>query len=135
MIDRSTPAGSKASAMLADAAVAWLTTVRSDGQPQASPVWFVVDDDDFLIYSMPTQRVRNIGTHPKVAVNLESNDGSDVVSVEGTARIVNGPSSLDHEAYMTKYRSMIERMGSTPEEFASAYSIPIRVTPTRWRVY
>lgn len=135
MIDRSTPAGAKAARLLADGVVLWMTTVRADGQPQASPVWFVIDDDEFLVYTMPTQRVRNIGSGAKVALNLDSNEGSDVVTIEGTARIVEGPSCVDHAGYMAKYRSRIEQMGSTPAEFARAYSIPIRVTPTRWRVY
>ena len=31
----------------------WFTTVREDGMPQPTPVWFVRDGDSFVIYSMP----------------------------------------------------------------------------------
>lgn len=125
----------KAMALAADAVVMWMTTVRPDGQPQSSPVWFVVDDGEFLIYSMPSQRIENIAANPQVALNLDSNEGSDVVSIEGTARIVTGPANLDHPDYQEKYGARIEQMGTTREVFSAAYSIPIRVTPTRWRVY
>ncbi|HEX9977733.1 MAG TPA: pyridoxamine 5'-phosphate oxidase family protein [Acidimicrobiia bacterium] len=125
----------KAMALVADAVVMWMTTVRPDGQPQSSPVWFVVDDGEFLIYSMPSQRIENIAANRQVALNLDSNEGSDVVSIEGTARVVDGPANLDQPDYQKKYGAMIEQMGTTREEFSTAYSIPIRVTPTRWRVY
>ena len=129
------PKVAKAMALAADAVVMWMTTVRPDGQPQSSPVWFVVDGGEFLIYSMPSQRIENIAANPRVALNLDSNEGSDVVSIEGTARIVTGPANLDHPDYQEKYGAMIEHMGTTREVFSTAYSIPIRVTPTRWRVY
>lgn len=136
MIDPTTPEGAKAAALLADATVVWLTTVRADGQPQASPVWFVVDDGDFLVYSIDgTARTRNISRNPLVSLNLDSDAGSDVVTIEATARIVDGPDSLDHPAYQAKYASGIARIGHTPESFAARYRVPIRITPTRWRVH
>jgi PPOX class probable F420-dependent enzyme len=136
MLDPSTPAGSKAAALLEDAVVIWLTTVDAGRRPKASPVWFVVDDGEFLIYSLAdTPRVRNIRTNPQVSLNLDSRDGGDVVVIEGVARIVDGVSSVDHAAYQDKYRSRIADMGYTPAQFAAGYPTSIRVTPTRWRVH
>jgi PPOX class probable F420-dependent enzyme len=72
--------------------VIWLTSVRPDGQPQTSPVWFVWDEDpeEFLIYSMPaSQKVPNIRTHPKVSLNFRGDEmGGDVATIEGEARLV-----------------------------------------------
>lgn len=136
MLDRSTPKGAKGAALVDDAYVLWLTTVSPQGQPQSSPVWFVTDDEGFLIYSLDgTPRTRNIAANPKVSLNLDSNAGADVVVVEGTARIVAGPDSLDNPAYQEKYRTGIERIGHTPESFAARYSVPVRVEPARWRIH
>lgn len=136
MFDRSTPEGAKGAALVDDAYVVWLTTVRPNGQPQASPVWFVVEDDEFLVYSLDgTARTANISANPRVSLNLDSNAGSDVVAIEGTARIVDGPSSVDHPAYQEKYASGIGRIGHTPESFADRYSVAIRITPKRWRIH
>ena len=136
MLDRSTPSGAKGAALIEGAYVAWLTTVRANGQPQSSPVWFVIDGDDFLIYSLPdTARTANLDANPRVSLNLDSNAGSDVVVVEGTAKIVDGPRSVDHPGYQEKYREGMPRIGHTPESFADRYSIPIRVTPIRWRIH
>jgi PPOX class probable F420-dependent enzyme len=136
MLDPSTPAGSKAAALLEDAVVIWLTTVDAKGQPKASPVWFVVEDGEFLIYSLAnTSRVRNIRANPQVSLNLDSREGGDVVVVEGVARIVDGVSSEEHAAYQDKYRSHIASLGYTPAQFAAGYPTSIRVVPTRWRVH
>ena len=135
-LDPDTPRGRKAAALLADAVVVWLTTVSPGGRPQPSPVWFVVDDGDFLVYSLEgTPRTRNIAANPSVSINLDSNAGSDLVIVEGTARIVDGPSSVDHAGYQSKYARRIPAIGHTPESFAARYPVAIRITPGRWRVH
>ena len=124
----------KAAALLEDAVVAWLTTVSPSGQPQSSPVWFVIDDGEFLIYSLAdTPRIRNLAANPRVSVNLDSNEGGDVVTAEGIARIVDGPPSSEHARYQEKYLHRIERMRYTAGTFADAYPVPIRIEPTRWR--
>jgi PPOX class probable F420-dependent enzyme len=136
VFDRSTPEGIKGAELVDDAYVVWLTTVRPNGQPQASPVWFVIDEEEFLVYSLDgTARTTNIASNPRVSLNLDSNAGSDVVTVEGDARIVEGPSSLDHPGYQEKYAAGIRRIGHTPESFAERYSVPIRITPRRWRIH
>jgi len=126
----------KAAALLEDAVVVWLTTADPSGQPQSSPVWFVLDDGEFLIYSLEdTPRTRNLRTNPLVSLNLDSNEGSDVVIAEGVARIVDGPASNEHLAYQEKYLHHIEHMGYTIDDFAAAYPVPIRIEPVRWRSY
>lgn len=136
MLDPSTPSGAKAKALIDDAYVVWLTTVRPSGQPQSSPVWFVIDDDEFLVYSLDgTARTANLAANSQVSLNLDSNAGADVLVVEGTARIVDGPSSLEHADYQAKYHDGILRIGHTPESFAARYPVPIRITPIKWRVH
>jgi PPOX class probable F420-dependent enzyme len=122
---------------LAREPIIWLTTVRSDGQPQTSPVWFVWDGVSFLIYSMPSsQKVPNIRGNPRVSLNLDGNGtGGGIVSIEGEARIDDGPPILEVPTYVEKYTEMIRAMGAEPEPFAKEYSTSIRVTPTRRRIY
>ena len=88
MFDTTTEAGKRAEVRLREE-ISWMTTVRSDGQPQTVPVWFLWDDEGFLIYSQPNrQKLKNISQNPHVGLNLNSNDqGGDVVRLEGTARI------------------------------------------------
>jgi PPOX class probable F420-dependent enzyme len=118
--------------------IAWLTTVRHDGQPQSVPVWFLWEGETFLIYSQPDrQKLRNIHQNPRVALNLNSNPrGGDIVRIEGTAGIVEDTPPADEvPEYVQKYQAAIARIGFDPPGFAQAYSVPFRVTATRWQVW
>jgi PPOX class probable F420-dependent enzyme len=138
MLDTTTEAGIRAERRLCEEEIAWLTTVRADGQPQSVPVWFLWAEETFLIYSQPDrQKPRNISRNPRVDLNLNSNaHGGDVVRVEGTATIVeNAPPATEIPEYVEKYRAAIARIGFDLEGFARAYSVALRVMPTRWQVW
>ena len=138
MFDTTTEAGKRAESRLNKEKIAWMTTVRSDGQPQTVPVWFLWDDDGFLIYSQPDrQKLRNIARNPRVGLNLNSNErGGGVVRLEGTARIVeDAPPASGVAPYVEKYRESIDRIGFDVEGFARAYSVAMRITPERWQVW
>jgi PPOX class probable F420-dependent enzyme len=138
MLDTTTEAGARAEGRLRDEGIIWLTTVRSDGQPQSVPVWFLWNGESFLIYSQPgRQKLRNIDRNPRVALNLNSNAyGGDVVRAEGSAEVIeDAPRADEVPEYVNKYRDAIARIGFDPNGFAHAYSVPLRVTPTRWQVW
>jgi len=138
VLDTTTEAGGRAERRLREEQIIWMTTVRSDGQPQSVPVWFFRDGEKFLVYSQPgRQKLRNIERNPQVDLNLNSNaQGGDVVRVEGTAKIVeDAPPATEVPEYVEKYRDAIARIGFDPDGFARAYSVAIRVTPARWQVW
>ena len=117
--------------------IGWLTTVAADGTPQTSPIWFLWDGEEFLIYSLDSARVRNLGSESRVSLNLDGNGmGGDIVIVEGTARIdTTAPSAAENAQYLAKYKAVMDDYGWTPEWFAGRYSVPIRVAPTKYRYW
>jgi PPOX class probable F420-dependent enzyme len=118
--------------------IAWITTVTADGQPQSSPVWFLWDDGEFLVYAQPRSwKVRNIRAHPRVSLHLNSDgQGGRVVTFEASARIASEqPPAHEEAAYLAKYRDGIAGIGMTPEQLAAEYSTALRITPGRVRVY
>jgi PPOX class probable F420-dependent enzyme len=134
VLDTTTEAGGRVERRLREEQIIWMTTVRSDGQPQSVPVWFFWDGEEFLVYSQPgRQKVRNIERDPRVGLNLNSNaQGGDVVRAEGTAEIVeDAPPATEVPEYVEKYRDAIAGIGFDPDGFARAFSVAIRVTPTR----
>jgi PPOX class probable F420-dependent enzyme len=138
LFDTTTEAGKRAEARLKEEEVAWMTTVRFDGQPQTVPVWFLWDDEGILIYSQPNrQKLKNISRNPHVGLNLNSDaQGDNVVRLEGTATIADdAPPSSEIPSYVEKYREGIARIGYDVESFAQAYSVPVRVRPERWQVW
>ena len=136
-IDRDSASGERADERLATERIAWLTTVAPDGMPQTSPIWFLWDGDEFLLYSLDSPRARNIGGHDRVSLHLEGNGlGGDIVVVEGLARIDETlPSAAENPAYVAKYGPVMKDRGWTPEWFAGRYSVPIRIAPTRFRYW
>ena len=118
------------------AAIVWFTTVRADGMPQPTPVWFIWENGAFLIYSQPNaQKLRNIRHNPKVALNLNTDEqGEEYLVIMGEAFIDEKQPRSDHvPAYLEKYRQSIQAIGYTPETLAQTWSVAIRVRPTHIR--
>jgi PPOX class probable F420-dependent enzyme len=136
-LDAATDDGARALRRLETELIAWLTTVNPDGQPQASPIWFLWDGEEILVYSRTrAPRNGNVEDQPLVAFNLEGGpDGEDVVTAEGEARIVaDEPPASANSTYLAKYQGMLDTYEWTPEWFAGQYSVAIRIRPTRWRL-
>lgn len=114
----------------------WLTTVRADGMPQPTPIWFVYENGTILLYSKPdAQKVKNIRQNSKVALSFgEDHEGEEFFVIMGEAAVdETAPRSIDHPAYQTKYGEGIIRIDFTPESLAQTFSLPIRITPTQIR--
>jgi PPOX class probable F420-dependent enzyme len=138
VLDASNSEHTAAEERLRSDVIAWLTTVRADGQPQASPVWFLWEEGTFLIYSRPGRpKLENIGSNPKVSVHLRGTEtGGDIATFDGTAELpVDAPPADQVPAYVSKYREEMEGFGWTPARFAELYSEPILVTPTEARIW
>jgi PPOX class probable F420-dependent enzyme len=137
MIDTTTPAGLRAAQRLGTELVAWLTTVRPDGQPQSSPIWFLWEDGEILLFSLArTPRVANVLANPRVSVHLNSNaDGGDIVTLEGDARVAEGDVPEPAlTAYWAKYDGKLAEYGWTRDSFRRDYPVTIRITSTRVRL-
>jgi PPOX class probable F420-dependent enzyme len=114
----------------------WFTTVRDDGMPQPTPVWFLwlEADQKILIFSQPSaQKVKNIRSNPKVAVSYAFNDANDYVVVMGEAAITDSVPSDQLDMYLTKYDQGILALGMTRDSMIAAFSAVIIVTPQRIR--
>ena len=138
MLDPSKEAHARADRRLRSEQVAWLTTVRADGQAQSTPVWFLWDGSTFLVYSQPdAPKVANLAANPKVSLHLNDDGaGDDVVTFEGAATVEPDTPRADRvEDYLAKYQAAIAALGYEPGPFARTYSTAIRVRPTRARVW
>lgn len=138
MFDTTSEAGGRAERRLRGEEIAWLTTVRRDGQPQSGPVWFLWDGESFLVYSQEgRQKLKNIARNPRVDINLNSSaHGDGVVPAECAAEILdNAPLANEVGPCLEKYREAIARIGYDEESFARSYSVALRLTPTRRQVW
>ena len=134
--DPTTTDGARALERLDRELIGWLTTVNPDGQPQSSPIWFLWVDDELLVYSRKrAPRNDNVMDRPLVSFNLATDaKGEDVVTMEGTARIVRDePPASANPAYLAKHQGMLDEYEWTAQFFSAEYPVAIRITPTRWR--
>lgn len=117
--------------------IAFLTAVNETGQPQTSPVWFVRDGEDLIVYNRPSSlRLVSVAANPRVAFNLRGDlRASAAVTIEGDAGVEDLPPARDYPGYLHKYEREIERLGWTPESFSDDYSVGMRITPTRVRAW
>src|SRR5260221_8893440 len=115
ILDLSKPAHEAAAARLKEETIIWLTTVNPKGQPQSSPVWFLWDGEEFLIYgSKSGPKTPNVKANPRVSLNLDGNgDGGGNVSLEGTARIDDArPPPGEAADYIAQYGARNESHGT-----------------------
>lgn len=123
---------------LDNALIGFVTAVNGDGQPQTSPVWFMRDGEDFVVYNRPTApRLESIAANPQVAFNLRADRaGHAMVSLEGTAaEEASLPPAWQFPGYLEKYDAEIAHLGWTPESFSDDYSVGLRIKVTRVRAF
>jgi PPOX class probable F420-dependent enzyme len=110
----------------------WFTTVREDGMPQPTPVWFTWHDDYFLVYTTPdAQKLKNLEHNNKVALAYATDlEAYGYIVVMGEAEVDSGlPSANQNSAYLKKYGQGIEELGMTPDSYAERLSVPVRIRP------
>jgi PPOX class probable F420-dependent enzyme len=138
ILDPGRPAHAAADERLQAEAIIWLTTVAPSGQPQSTPVWFLWQDGEFIIYgSAAGPKTASIQANSLVSLHLDGNGrGGANVIFEGRATIdPAGPRADAVPAYVEKYREVIDSYGWTPQSFAADYPHRIRVVPTRARIW
>jgi PPOX class probable F420-dependent enzyme len=98
-------------ALLAEARLGVLATLRADGRPQLSPVTPYYDRDAGIIYvSMTEGRAKtvNLRRDPRAAIEVTSPDGWAWATADGTAELT-GPGTDPHgpevEALVGYYRT------------------------------
>ena len=137
MVDLTSDFGRVVKEHLDNQYVIWLTTVDSNLTPQPRPVWFIWQDDAFLIFSQPhARKVAHIQKHPRVALHFNTDDTGDrhVIVFSGEASIdEKHPPAQQVPDYLAKYEEGITALEMTPDDFSREYSTAIRIRPTEVR--
>ena len=138
MIDFQSKFGRVAKKHLKSEYFVWLTTVDSNLAPQPRPVWFIWENDSFLIFSqVKAHKIKHIRMHPHVSLHFNAGDDKgemNLIIFTGTATIDTAcPPAHKIRAYMRKYKAGILGLNATPEQFSGEYSVAIRIAPTKLR--
>ena len=137
MIDLTSNFGLAVQQHLKEQYVIWLTTVDANLMPQPRPVWFIWEEDIFLIFSQAkAHKIKHISQNPRVALHFNTDETGDrhVIIFTGEAAIdLNHPPAHQVPAYFRKYKTGIAELKMTPEEFSREYSTAIKIKPTEMR--
>ncbi|MGC4804062.1 pyridoxamine 5'-phosphate oxidase family protein [Micromonospora sp. DT233] len=107
--------------------IVWLCTLRPDGSPHLTPVWFLYRDDGWWICTQERNRkVRNLLADPRVSLALP--DGVSPVVAEGTASVVRPPFPA---SVVDGFRREYDWDITTPAGPAGE-NVLLRVTVSRW---
>ncbi len=112
-----------------------LATVRRDGRPHIAPIWFVLDNDDNIIFTTWNEslKAKNIHHNPNVSMCVDDQAPPfSFVIVEGVAEIVGEPNDILEWATRIAARYMGEK---NAEIYGKRNSIKgellLRIRPTK----
>lgn len=74
-----------------------LATVRKDGRPHIAPIWFVLDDNGYVIFTTwhKSIKAKTIRNNPQVSLCVDDQTPPfSFVIVEGIAEIINEPNDI-----------------------------------------
>ncbi len=128
--DPRTPFGARVQRRLREERLIWLTSVGRDGTPQPNPVWFLWEDDTFLVYNAASaRRLSHIRRRPRVSLHFETGaDANDVVVLTGEAELVEDqPPAHRVPEYVARYGEDMVRISGSLEAFSAEYPVPMRV--------
>ncbi|GAA0629119.1 TIGR03667 family PPOX class F420-dependent oxidoreductase [Kutzneria viridogrisea] len=123
----------QAARRLAEERFLWLTTITANGAPAPTPVWFVPQGADLVVYSEPNARkIANIERQPLVSAHFNADpEGHEIVVLHCRAQVERGVSVAAHTEYLAKYREGLAALGQTVEQADQLYTVRLRLTPRR----
>ena len=111
-----------------------LATIRKDGRPHVTPIWFDLDVDDLVFTTWHTSvKAKNMALEPRVSLSVdEESPPYAFVVVEGTVSISEDPNELAYWARRIAARYMGEEQA---EVYGKRNSVEgellVRLQPTK----
>ncbi len=70
-----------------------VSTISPEGYPHTTPVWFILDGDDLVVFTSPnTQKAKNVRANPKGSLTIGGDPvGSPCYLVEGDFGVEDDP--------------------------------------------
>ncbi len=120
-------------AFLSEPHVAMLATVSPKGRPQATPIWFMLDDDHILVNTSKGRvKLRNLEAHPYLALAIvDPKNMYRYVQIQGrVARIdhANGARDIDRLSKRYTGQPYTYRWGGGPQDRVSILIRPLRIS-------
>ena len=105
----------------------WFGSVRPDGRPHLTPVWFVFWQDHLFVSIDPKSiKRKNITQNPNVVLALE--EGNHPVICEGRAKPIQPP-------YAEEMLALFQQKYDWDINGEAQYNVVVEVLPQKWLVW
>ena len=120
-------------AYLAEAHVAHLVTVRSNGRPQVAPVWFLEDNGKaFVMADAHALKVRNVRRNPAVTLSIATDQRPlKYVVLNGDGRVAEGDIAQMVERICVRYDGSVRGVEYAKELLGEDRMALIEIQVTR----
>ena len=93
----------KARAFLNEKRFAVLATINSDGTPQLTTMWYLLEGDTIVMNTKAGRiKERNMRRDPRIAICVE--DGYNYVTISGTVELIDDPEIAQRDIYRLAVR-------------------------------
>ena len=93
----------KARAFLNEKRFAVLATINSDGTPQLTTMWYLLEGDTIVMNTKAGRiKERNMRRDPRIAICVE--DGYNYVTISGTVEMIDDPEIAQQDIYRLAVR-------------------------------
>ncbi|MCB8983549.1 MAG: pyridoxamine 5'-phosphate oxidase family protein [Ardenticatenaceae bacterium] len=112
--------------------IARFTTIRPDGYPHTVPVWFMLDGDDLLLFTLrDARKVKNALAHPKGCFSLGGDPaGSPGYLIDGDLVVEDDPEHL-MAARITNHYESPEKAAEDLAAWQDENFVVLRLKPRR----
>jgi PPOX class probable F420-dependent enzyme len=124
----STALSAKAHAFLKERRFAVLATLNSDGSPQLTTMWYLLEGDTIIMNTKAGRlKDRNMQHDPCIAICIE--DGYNYVTISGTVEMIDDPeiAQRDIARLATRYDGAEKAQQKVEEQFSKETRITPRV--------
>ena len=122
----------QARSVLSQPVIVRLTTIRPDGYPHTVPVWFMLDGEELVLFSLRDNRkVRNVLANPKGCIAIGGDPvGSPCYLVDGDLVVEDDP---DHRmaARITYHYETPEKAQEDLQSWQNEHFVVLRLKPKR----
>lgn len=109
-----------------------VATLRGDGLPSQSVVWFLRDGDEIWMSVRPDSvKVQHLARDPRVSVLVLGADGFAYLRLEGKARVAGEVSDAMRLALISKYRGPDDARAWMANHPLPSPNACVRITPDR----
>ena len=118
-----------AASRVSEARIGWLTTLRPDGSPHTTPVWFVFDEDTFWIATgRRNVKAANMRADQRVSIAVDGSAAAPLVA-EGRAELMDVAAT--GRAVVAAFAEKYDGWDSA-DDSVDGPRVVVRVVVSRW---